>query len=119
MAVGSLAAVRRDSRDLLLLSRANELLVVRFRHETDDSKRGKMLAGVGSLFERDGRFAFDHEPIKIFLEQCRNRLRQGADDARLDLVDLVENTKGAVLKDRIGVQYEQPGFHKCALKGKK
>jgi hypothetical protein len=64
-----------------------------------------MLTGVGRLFERDGRFAFHHKSIKILGQQDGNSLGQPADDAGFDVVDFVKNAEGAVLKDRISVQY--------------
>lgn len=64
-----------------------------------------MLTGVGRLFERNGRLAFHHKSIKILRQQDGNGLGQSSDNAGFDVLDLVENTKGAVLKDRISVQY--------------
>jgi hypothetical protein len=64
-----------------------------------------MLAGIGGLFERNGRLAFHYESIKVFCQQGGNCLGQSSDDTGFDLVDFVENAKGAVLEDRISVQY--------------
>src|ERR1700731_4825041 len=114
----SFAAVRRDPPDFLLFGRTDELRFVRFGREADDSQRREMLAGIGGLFERDGGLAFHHEAVEVLLEQRRDGLRQCANHACLDFVDLVENAKGAVLKDRIGVQYEQPGFHNYASRAR-
>jgi hypothetical protein len=75
-----------------------------------------MLTGVGRLFERDGRLAFHDKSIKVFRQQDGNGLGQSANDASFDVVDFVENAKGAVLKDRISVQYEEPGFHNALQK---
>jgi hypothetical protein len=104
-AQASLAAAGRYSANLLLVGCVHELLVVRFRSEADDVQRGKMLPGVGCLFERDGRLAFHDESIKIFGQQDGNGLRQSADNPDFDAVDLIEYAKSAVLKDRVGVQY--------------
>ena len=64
-----------------------------------------MLASVSRLFERDGRLALHHKSIKVFRQQDGNGLGQSSDDAGFDVVNLVENAEGAVLKDRISVQY--------------
>ena len=64
-----------------------------------------MLAGIGRLFEGNGSLAFHHKSIKVFRQQNGNGLGQSADDAGFDVVDFVENAKGAVLKDRISIQY--------------
>ena len=100
-----LAAVRRHSHDFLLVRDADELLVVRFRSQANDVQGRKMLTGVGRLFERHGRLAFHHKSIKIFRQQDGNSLGQPADDAGFDVVDFVENAQGAVLKDRVSIQY--------------
>ena len=111
-----LAAARRHSHDFLLMCHANELIVVRSRSEANDVQRRKMLTRVGRLFERNGRLAFHHKSIKILGQQHGNSLRQPADDSGLDVVNFVENAQGAVLKDRISVQYEEPGFHNALEK---
>ena len=64
-----------------------------------------MLTGVGRLLERDSRLAFHHKSIKIFGQQDGNSLGQPADDTGFDIGDFVENAQGAVLKDRVSVQY--------------
>jgi hypothetical protein len=64
-----------------------------------------MLAGIGRLFERDGSLAFHHKSIKVFCQQGGNSLGQSPHDAGFGLVDFVEDAKGAVLKDRVSVQY--------------
>ena len=64
-----------------------------------------MLTSVSRLFERERRLAFDHESIKVFRQQNGNGLGQSADDAGFNVVNLIENAKSAVLKDRISVQY--------------
>jgi hypothetical protein len=56
------------------------------------------------LVEGNPGLAFHDEPVKILSQQNGNRLRQPADDTQLDVVNFVENTKGAVLKDRIRIQ---------------
>jgi hypothetical protein len=100
-----LAAAGGHPHDFLLVRHTDELLVVRFGSEANDVQGRKMLTGIGRLFERDGGFAFHHKPIKVFRQQDGNGLGQSSDDAGFDLVDFVENAQGAVLKDRISVQY--------------
>ena len=78
-----------------------------------------MLASVGRLLHCDRVFAFHHEAIEIFRQKHRDGLRHGSDDSNLDVVDFVQNGQSPVLKDRIGIQYEKPGFHKWRVRGKK
>ena len=78
-----------------------------------------MLASAGGLVHRDRVFAFDYEPIEVFRQQDRDGLGHRANYPALDAVDFVENGQSAVLKDRIGIQYEEPGFHKWRVLGKK
>ena len=66
-----------------------------------------------------GLFALDHKPVEVFREQQEDHLRHRAYDPGLDAVDFVENGQSPVLKDRIGIQYEEPGFHKWRVLGKK
>ena len=71
-----------------------------------------MLAGARSLFYRDWVFAFDHETIEVFGQENGDSLGHGAHDPNLNPVDFVQNGEGPVLKDGIGIQYKEPGFHK-------
>jgi hypothetical protein len=102
-AQATLAAVAGDQGDFLLLRSGRSLGVVRFWREADDSQRREMLTGTGGLVQRDGGFAFNYEPVKILRQQNRDRVGHRPDDSRLDLVDLVENSESAVLKDRVGI----------------
>jgi hypothetical protein len=77
-----------------------------------------MLPRAGPLIHRDGVFAFDYESIEILCQQNRNSLRHRPDHPGLDVVEFVENSQRSVLKDRIGIQYEEPGFHKWRVSGK-
>src|SRR5436853_621155 len=63
------------------------------------------------LVERNGRLAFHHESIKIFIKQYGHGFGKCANDARFDFRDGVENSQSAVLKNRIGVKDEKPRFH--------
>ncbi|PYJ11502.1 MAG: hypothetical protein DMF06_02355 [Verrucomicrobia bacterium] len=64
-----------------------------------------MLAGVRRLFQGHGCLSFHHKAVEILGQQDGNRIGQSSDDADLDIVDLIENAKGTVLKDRISIQY--------------
>ncbi len=69
-----LAAIGHHPHDFLLLSHADEVLVVRRRSQANDLQRRKMLAGVGRLFQRDGGLAFHDKAIEIFSQQDGNGL---------------------------------------------
>ena len=77
-----------------------------------------MLAGAGPLLQRDRVFTLDYKAVKIFSEQHGDRFRHRPDHAGLDGVEFVENGQSPVLKDRIRIQYEEPGFHKWRVSGK-
>ena len=77
-----------------------------------------MLPGIGRLLHRDRVFPFDHKPVEVLVQQHGNRLRHRSDDSSLHVVDFVQNGQSPVLKDRIRIQYEEPGFHKLRRKVK-
>src|SRR6202030_4180042 len=112
-------AVTRDPGYFLLLRGGRGLGIRRFRRETNNLQGREMLARVRGLLHGDGIFALDDEPVEVLPEQYRDSLRHCAHDPVLGVVDFVQNSERAVLKDRIGIQYEEPGFHKSASKGKK
>ena len=79
----------------------------------------EMLSGVGGLLHGGWILTLDDEPIEIFPQQNGDGFRHRAHHPVLDVVDFVQNSQSPVLKDWVGIQYEEPGFHKCASKGKK
>ena len=95
--------IARDSGDLLLLRGSRGFRVSRLRSETNDSQRWEMLASVGGLIQRNRGLAFDDKPVEILRQQHRHGFGHRAHDAGLDVIDLVENGKSAVLKDRISI----------------
>jgi hypothetical protein len=62
-----------------------------------------MLAGIRRLLERNRWIAFHDKPIEILGQKDRNGFRQASNDPTLDPIDLVQDAKGAVLKNRVGV----------------
>jgi hypothetical protein len=77
-----------------------------------------MLAGVRRLFHGDSGLSFDDESVEILSQKHADGFRQRPDHPGLDIVDFVENAQSPVLEDGVSVQYEESGFHKCALNGK-
>ena len=65
---------------------------------------GKMLAGIGRLFDRDPGFAFHDEEIEIFAHQNVNRFLQGSDDTGFDLWHGVEHGERTVFENGIGIE---------------
>jgi hypothetical protein len=78
---------------------------VGFWGQANDVQGREMLTRVGRLFERYGGLSFHYKSIEVFRQQNRNGLRQSADDTCFDVVDFIENAEGAVLKDRVSIQY--------------
>jgi hypothetical protein len=70
-----------------------------------------VLTGVGRLVERHRGFAFDEKDIEILSQENRYRLPHGSDDPAFHIGHRIDNAEGPVLKDGIGVQNEESGFH--------
>ena len=49
-----------------------------------------MLAGIGALLQRQGRFAFNNECIEIFCQQNCHGFRKGAGNSAFDPVQHIE-----------------------------
>ena len=93
---------------------------MRLRRETNDAQRRKMLASTCSLLKRDCAFAFHHEDVKILREQHEDGFRHRANDARFHIVHHIEDTEGAILEDRVGIQDKQARFHdSCETESRK
>jgi hypothetical protein len=69
-----------------------------------------MLARVGRLLHRRRRLPFNHESVKIFGKQGDNCLRKRPHNLGFQ-IQAIENGQRPILKDRIGVENEHPGFH--------
>jgi hypothetical protein len=118
-AQASIAAIAHDAGYFLLLSRLAEVGFRALRSEPDDSQRWEMLAGVRGLLHGNGGLSLDDKSIKILGQEHADRLWERPDHPGLDVVDFVKNAESPVLEDGVSIQYEEPGFHKCALNGKK
>jgi hypothetical protein len=95
----------------LLLSRQGNFLIVSWRTQTRDSEGGKMLSRVRGLFDCGHRLPFDDKGVKIFRQQHQYRFGERPNDAGLKTIERVKNSQRSVLKDRISVKNEDPGFH--------
>ena len=77
-----------------------------------------MLAYVDRLFHRHGCLALKDKGIEVLPQQKADRVRKRSHDAVFDPGDKVEQGQRPVLKDRVGVQNQQSGFHKRKMVGR-
>jgi hypothetical protein len=99
----SLASGSKDNLQLLLRSQRHRFLLIARRHEANDLQGGKMLARVRGLLDRERGLSFHDKSVKILPQQNSNSLGKSSHDAGFDPVHPVEEPKGPVLKDRVGV----------------
>ena len=110
-AQGAIAAIRCHELEILPHRLFVSSWVFDFAQEAKNLERREMLASVGSLLDRNRRFAFHHEEIKIFPQQNMNRLHQGADNSDFQVAHGVEHRQRPVLKYRIAIEDEQSCLH--------
>jgi hypothetical protein len=72
-------------------------------NQTGNGQRGKMLTNICRLFDGNLRFAFDNQPIEVFLEQGLDSFGEISGDLKVQLLDFVEDGQRTVFEDRVGV----------------
>jgi hypothetical protein len=99
----SLASGGKDNLQLLLRSQRHRFLFVARWHEANDLQGRKMLARIRGLLDRERGLPFHDKSVKILPQQNSDRLGKRSHDTGFNPVHPVEEAKGPVLKDRIGV----------------
>jgi hypothetical protein len=101
----AIAAIGRDDSDLLLCRSLTHAFLFG-PNQDQDFERRKMLAGIGRLFERKQRFAFDDKEIEVLAHDDVDRLMKRPHDRQLHVWHEAENPEGSILENGIAVEDE-------------
>jgi hypothetical protein len=101
----AIAAIGRDDSNLLLCRPLTHTFLFGLNQDQNFERR-KMLAGIGRLFERKRRFAFDDKEIEVLAHDDVDGLMQGAHDAQLHIRHEADDPKDSILENGIAVEDE-------------